>query len=242
MKNEKSDTLSVVVLAAGNSTRMNSENTGNTPYINKQFINIGDVPVIIHTLKCFESLEAVTEILVVTLGKEIAAMKSVIAEYGITKVIDVIEGGSIRQKSAYKALKYGLKGDYVAIHDGARPFVESDMIEDTFKNAVKFKAAAPAVEVKDTLKEVDENGFVISTPDRSVYRQIQTPQIFERSLILKAHEIAENEGYIGTDDCSLVEHIGEKVILTKGDYNNIKVTTREDIPIAEIIYKTKHSI
>lgn len=237
---KKEDKLSVVVLAAGNSSRMNKDYSDNNKFINKQFIEICGTPILIHTLRSFEKLDYVEEILIVTRKSEIDRVKKLVSDYGISKIRDVIEGGDIRRDSAFNALNYGLKCGYTAIQDGARLFSNKKIIDDTFDAAKKYGAAAPAVEVKDTLKQVDEKGFVVSTPDRSVFRQIQTPQIFKTELILKAHKKAREDGYIGTDDCSFAEYAGEPVMLVKGDYNNIKVTTKEDINIAEAIYKQKN--
>lgn len=153
-------------------------------------------------------------------------------------MLSIVSGGAERQHSVYNGLKAVKESDFVLIHDGARPFITIEKIHELVKEANEHGAAVPAVPMKDTVKRVSQ-GFVDETVERSSLWAIQTPQAFRVSLILEAHERARQEGYVGTDDASLVERIGKKVKVIEGNYRNIKLTTPDDLLFAEAILSVK---
>ncbi len=215
--------VAAVIVAAGNSTRMG------TP---KQFIPLNGRPLIAHTLAAFEQCAAIGEIVVVAREEDDTRLREIAEAYGITKLSAIVCGGSTRQQSVRNGVN-ACHADYVAIHDGARPLVTPAIIERVIQGAVQYGAATAAVRTKDTVKIADENGVVIETPDRTALWNVQTPQIFEKALYERAwqHAVAQNLDF--TDDCQLVEALGESVKLVEGSYTNIKVTTPEDVPFAE---------
>jgi len=151
------------------------------------------------------------------------------------QVTHIVPGGKERQDSIESGLSY-IHSDYVMIHDGARPFIRSSVLNDLYKLVTKEDAVVLGVPVKDTIKTVDKTGTILTTPDRRSLWAIQTPQAFRLSIIKKAYQLAKETGFYGTDDSSLVENIGLKVKVTLGDYDNIKITTKEDIKIAQTIF------
>lgn len=222
-----------VIVAAGSGTRMNAAT-------NKQFILIDDAPVLAHTLTQFQSAETIDEIIIVTRSEDILTASDIVREFGITKAKNIIPGGETRQDSVKCGLSAVTAHSIVAIHDGARPFVSVDKINELIHTAEACEAAAPGVPVKDTVKVVDENGIVIRTPDRSSLRLIQTPQVFKTELIKHAYALAEKDGFTGTDDCSVAEYAQIPVKLIEGEYTNIKITTPEDLPVAIAILETQN--
>ena len=223
--------VSAVIVSAGNSTRMGG--------INKQFLEINDIPVIAHTINAFDKLDVINEIVVVTRECDIAVVKSLIEKYNLKKVSSVVPGGETRQLSVYNGvINTSDSADFVAIHDGARPLVSDKVIVNTLNNAFEFDAAATGVKVKDTVKVVDDNDNIVDTPDRTYMRFIQTPQIFKKSLYIDAVNSVENSKNF-TDDCMLIEAYGKKVKFVDGDYENIKITTPEDVELAENYIKRK---
>lgn len=223
-----------IILAAGKGTRM-----GGSVY--KQYMTLLGKPMIYYSLKAFEE-SSVDEIILVTApGEKEYCIKNIIEKYGFTKVTAVTEGGTERYHSVYEGLKKVKHSEYVLIHDGARPCVTQEIIESATMGAVKFKACVVGMPVKDTIKISDENQFSKVTPDRSHLWLIQTPQAFAYQLVFRAYEtlMATQSLQKGiTDDAMVVEAITqEKVKLIRGDYTNIKVTTPEDIKIAEILLK-----
>lgn len=217
--------VSAVIVSAGNSTRMGG--------INKQFLEIGNMSVIARSINAFQQCDAIDEIVIVTRSADIAAISELVKNYGFSKVIAVVEGGNTRQLSVYNGVcACSEKSDFVAIHDGARPLVTEKVILDTLAAAFECGAATTGVKVKDTVKTVNEFNDIISTPDRNIMRFVQTPQIFSKSLYLKAvANVPNSENF--TDDCMLIEADGGKVRFVDGDYENIKITTPEDITLAE---------
>lgn len=223
--------VSAVIVSAGNSTRMGG--------INKQFLCIDNIPVVVRTISVFENTDEIDEIIVVTRESDIQDIKNVIKEYGFKKVSDVVVGGSTRQLSVYNGvINTSSNADFIAIHDGARPLVTEKVICDTLHKAVEFDAAASGVKVKDTVKQVNDNNDIVATPDREYLRFIQTPQIFSKSLYLDAVNTVENSKDF-TDDCMLIEAYGKTVKFVDGDYENIKITTPEDVELAESYLKRK---
>lgn len=222
---------SAVIVSAGNSTRMGG--------VNKQFLEILSKPVIAYTVSAFENCKSIDEIVIVTRKCDIDSVKKICKDYSFTKVTAVVEGGETRQLSVLNGVKNTSQNtDFVLIHDGARPLISEKVIEDTLSVALIYGAAATGVKVKDTVKQVDCNDRIVDTPDRNCLRFIQTPQIFKKSLYLTAVETVENSRDF-TDDCKLIEAMGKTVRFVEGDYENIKITTPDDIAIAETYLKRK---
>ena len=224
---------SVVIVSAGRGSRMKAD-------INKQFLKLQNKEVIAHTIDKFYNNENIGEIIVVVREDEAEFFKiNIIEKYGY-KNIKIAFGGSERQDSVYNGLKMVDENcKIVLIHDGARPFVNNETIDSAIESAKENKCVIVGVPVKDTIKVIDENNNVCDTPDRSTLWSIQTPQVFDFSLIMKAHEKAREDNYYGTDDSMLMEYFGQKVKVVEGSYNNIKITTTEDLKIGEEILRDK---
>lgn len=219
--------VSVIIAAAGNSTRYG---TGKS----KQFLILDNTPVLIKSIQAFEEIDDVKEIIVTARKQDFDIIEDFIAQYGVRKVKHIVEGGATRQDSIYAAVeKIDEKADLVAVHDGARPLIKRKVIESVIQKADKVDAAACAVPVKDTIKIIDSSGKIVTTPERDSLRAVQTPQIFRFSLYKEAIEKAVSDGKQYTDDCQLVESMGYPVYLVDGDYENIKITTPDDLLVAE---------
>ena len=224
-KNIHKHFVSAVIVSAGNSTRMGG--------INKQFLLLGNMPVIAHSIKAFEDNDLIDEIIIVTREEDIVNIKKLVDLYGFSKVKSITQGGTTRQLSVVNGIsKCSDKSDYVAIHDGARPLVSQKVITDTVSDAFAHNCSATGVRVKDTVKVVDDNSNIVDTPDREYMRFVQTPQVFNLKMYKDALVNVPNSQNF-TDDCMLMENFGEKVYLSLGDYENIKITTPEDIKLAE---------
>lgn len=222
---------SVVIVSAGRGSRMKAD-------INKQFLKIGDKEVIAHTIDKFYNNENIGEIIIVVRENEKEFFQENIIDKYEYKNIKIAFGGKERQDSVYNGLKALDKNcEIVLIHDGARPFVTDEIIEKSIECAQKYSCAIVGVPVKDTIKIVNENNDVCNTPSRNTLWSIQTPQVFDYSLIMKAHEKAKVDKYYGTDDSMLMEYLGYNVKVVEGSYNNIKITTPEDLKIAEEILR-----
>lgn len=222
-----------IVLAAGQGKRMNSK-------IQKQFLEIQGRPLLYYSLCCFQESPLVDEIILVT-GKQSIdyCEKEIVKKYDFTKVKKIIEGGRERYDSVYAGLLACEDTEYVMIHDGARPFITQDMIERGMVCVKKTGACSAGMPSKDTVKIVDSDGFVRETPERNRVWIIQTPQIFSYSLIRKAHESIHKENMANiTDDAMIVEsQTSVQVALFEGSYRNIKITTPEDLYVAEAFLK-----
>ena len=214
-----------IIVAAGEARRMGAD---------KQMLELAGVPVLLHTLKAFEVSPLISEIIVVTRTDTLELVAGLAKTAGITKLTKVMAGGETRTESVQNGL-YAVshRAKLVAIHDGARPLVSQKIILDAVNKAVKYNAAAPAVPVKSTIKQV-QRGYVVSTPERSELYEVQTPQVFDVDLIKGAIAAATKSGKQYTDDCAAVEAIGATVYITKGAYENMKLTTPEDLIIAEM--------
>lgn len=220
---------SVIIAAAGSSTRMNG--------IDKQLSEINGISVIGRTMLAFEKCESVFDIVVVSREENIPLFKKISECLNISKPITFVTGGNTRQESVLSGLKaISKETKFIAVHDGARPLVSSEKIEKVIADARIFGGATLGVPVKDTVKTVN-GGLIVDTPDRSMLYLIQTPQVFRRSAYFDGVNFAVSHNLDFTDDCQLVEAIGIKVALTKGDYSNIKITTPEDIAVAEALLK-----
>jgi 2-C-methyl-D-erythritol 4-phosphate cytidylyltransferase len=221
---------SAVIVAAGLGTRMGMD-------IKKQFIKICGIPVLARTLQVFEDCRFIDEIILVVHSSDIILSKNEIVDrYDFTKVKSIVSGGETRQNSVSNGLNnVDEQCRIVLIHDGARPFIKEDEITSLIEAAAEFGACTIATPVKDTIKLVDDNDFIKSTIDRSTIWSVQTPQAFSYQAILAAHAKAVDDRFTGTDDAQLVERMGIPVKLIKGSYDNIKITTKEDLAVAQII-------
>lgn len=223
---------SAIIVAAGDSTRMKS--------VNKQFLELGGMPVLARAIQAFEFTDIISEIVVCVKQEDIRRTRELIEKYRFKKVKDIALGGSTRQASVLNALKCVSDGiKWVAIHDGARPFVTADEIIRCALACETYGAAALAVPVKDTIKIVDDHGFISATPERDTLRAVQTPQFFQLEDYQKAVEQLGDAVFDYTDDCKLMEQIDRPVFLVDGSYENIKITTPEDIPAAQAILESR---
>ncbi|MDD2361661.1 MAG: 2-C-methyl-D-erythritol 4-phosphate cytidylyltransferase [Oscillospiraceae bacterium] len=220
--------VAAIIVAAGNSSRM-----GET---HKQLLQLGGVPVIARTVSAFQKTENVHKIVIVARQEDMSVFSDICRKYKFDKVLAVVCGGSTRQQSVSNGVDaIGDSADYYAIHDGARPLITPETIDMVVECSWKYGGAAAAVPVKDTIKISDDNRFILGTPDRSSLWNVQTPQVFERKIFEQALKNASVNGNDFTDDCQLVEAIGHKIYLVKSEYDNIKITTPEDIILAQRI-------
>lgn len=223
--------VSAIIVAAGQSRRMGGDTS-------KQFILIDGMPVIVRTLKAFEIAERIREVVIAARQEDIPQMYALIQDYEITKVKQIITGGETRQESVFRAIaQVDENADFLAIHDGARPLIRPQEIDLAVSAAVEHGAAALGVPVKDTVKQVDADGKIVDTPERSTLWAVQTPQVFSRALYLRAAEQAGEAAAQLTDDCQLIERTGAPVYLVRGAYANLKITTPEDVFAAEGILR-----
>ncbi len=221
----------VIIVAAGKGKRMGSA-------VNKQFLNIKDRPVLFYSLDIFSKNSLIDGIILVCSEKEIDyCREQVVEKYNIKKILKIVSGGNERQDSVLNGLKAINDCDVVLIHDGARPFVNNKIIEDGIEYAKLYGACTCGVSPKDTIKAKGIEGFSSKTLDRKNLFSVQTPQCFKYDLIMKCHQELKEDGVIVTDDTSVVEHYGHKVYLYEGSYRNIKITTEEDLSVAEAILK-----
>ncbi len=218
--------VAAVIAAAGKGKRLG----GPVP---KQYMRIGGEPVILKSIRAFLQLDEVDNIFVVAGEGYTDICEKLIRENGMYKVAAVVKGGQERQDSVYNALKeiklLSPDTEYVLVHDGARPFVRGDLILAVLRSAAENGAASACVAMKDSLRKLE--GARSISVDRSMYFAVQTPQGFVFSNLMNAYEKAFEDGYYGTDDADLVERAGFRIDLVKGDYGNIKITTREDMPM-----------
>jgi 2-C-methyl-D-erythritol 4-phosphate cytidylyltransferase len=220
--------FTAIVLSGGTGKRMNSD-------IPKQYMMLKDKPVLAHSLLAFEQSPVDDIVIVCGAGDEEYIIKEFVEKYGLSKVSAVCAGGSERYNSVYNGLKACKDTDYVLIHDGARPYVSDEIIKRNIEEVQKYKAVVTSVKATDTVKIADDNGFVISTPERKSVYFMQTPQTFEYKLALDSYskliEELEKEVKVQvTDDAQVVEMYSEiKVKLIEGDYSNIKITVPKDL-------------
>lgn len=217
-----------IILGAGNSTRMKSDKS-------KMLLELDGKTVIERSVNAFSNINDVDEIIVVGRETDIDIFKNLINNNKVKFVV----GGNTRQESVQNAVSTIDDCDLIIIHDGARPLVTEDTIVATINMAKSTKGAATGVFVKDTIKVIDENKTIVSTPNRSNLVAIQTPQIFDFKLYKMALKTANDNSLDFTDDCQLVENIGSKVSVVIGEYSNIKITTKDDIPMAESLLQKR---
>lgn len=213
----------VIIVAAGSGSRMNRG-------INKQFIKLEEKEIIAHTIEKFYKNENIDDIVIVIKeNEEEYFIENIINKYNFNN-IKLAYGGNERQDSVYNGIKKLNKNcNIVLVHDGARPFVNENIIKRSIDEAKKNNAVVVGVPVKDTIKVVNKDGNIVDTPNRSLLWSVQTPQTFKYEVITKAYEDAYNNNYYGTDDAMLVERIGYNVKMVEGSYDNIKITTEEDL-------------
>ena len=219
-----------LIPAAGIGKRMGAS-------INKQYLQLGETPIVVRTISIFEQAPFVDGIFLVIPEEEIPFCREHLVEAcGFRKVLEIIPGGKERQNSVMNGLnalqRLARKDDVILIHDGVRPFITHALLRESIAAALSNDGALVAVPVKDTIKTVIA-GIVVDTPLRDLLWQAQTPQSFRFNIIHSAHLNAEREGFMGTDDASLVERQGGSVRIVRGDYRNIKITTPEDLVLAE---------
>lgn len=215
--------FSAIITAGGTSSRFGGQT-------NKLLEKINNKPIIQYTVDAFVNYN-VDEIIICSNSAIIEELSDIFKTYDKVKII---EGGNSRQASVYNGLKIA-KGDYILIHDGARPMITPQIIENTKQMVIQKQAVSVMTKTVDTIKEVDENGKIIRTIDRSKLYNTQTPQAFEYNLIKNAHDKLQGQNF--TDDAGMVEFLGHDVYIVVGDYRNIKVTTKSDLALAEIYLK-----
>jgi 2-C-methyl-D-erythritol 4-phosphate cytidylyltransferase len=224
-------TYQVILPAAGLGKRMQAGK-------NKLLLELNGIPVLIHTLRVFEEDEACNGIILAVHPQDNQEFKTLLTKYSVTKVINLVPGGEERQYSIYNALKTIKTNGIILVHDAARPFIRKGHIHRLTKKAEETGAAIMGVPAKDTMKKV-RDGVVGETVDRSSLWAVQTPQAFRISLLREAYDQAERDDFLGTDDSSLVERLNYPVSIVEGDYDNIKLTTPEDLYFAEAILEKR---
>lgn len=211
--------------------------------IKKNYMELAGRPVLAHTLRAFQDSPLVQKIVIVTASEDMAyCRKEIVEKYGYTKVAKVIAGGKERQDSVANALEfiaYNMDSDIILVHDGARPLITADIIEATVASVKEYGSGVVAVPVKDTIKEVTTGGIVRATPPREGLRAVQTPQGFLIDILTEASRTAIAKKIKCTDESSLVERLGIEVRIVEGSYENIKITTAEDLLLAEAILKAR---
>ena len=219
---------SAIVAAAGNSQRMNGGN--------KLLMDLLGTPVLVRTLRALDQSTLVDEIIVAAKEENMLEIGDLCSRAALTKPIRVIKGGNTRLASVLAAaVEADPRAELIAVHDGARPLIRPEMVDELIRQGSSTYAVAPAVPVSDTVKMADGSGRVTATPDRKVLFAVQTPQVFQASLLKAALQSAMDAGAEVTDDCSAVERLGKEVYLTPGDPENIKITTPLDLLIAAAI-------
>lgn len=216
--------LSVIVTAGGSSSRY-----GKT---NKLLEKIEGKEVILHSIEAFLPFKP-CEIIVSASEDFEPELRTLLVKNGLDKV-KIVRGGATRQASVYNALKFCETPDYAAIHDAARPLIKQEDIRNCINKAVETKAAIVAVKAVDTIKKTDNRGKIVETPDRNSLWYVQTPQIFDYNLIMEAHKKLEGGNF--SDDSGMVEAMGKDVFISEGSYSNIKITTKKDIYLAQMLY------
>jgi 2-C-methyl-D-erythritol 4-phosphate cytidylyltransferase len=229
----KESFISAIIVAAGSSSRMQCEGS-------KVLLPLCGEPALVHTVRAFQNACSIREIIVVCRSEDLAQFASILKPAGDGKQVKLAAGGGTRQESVLLGIAQAdEQATHYAVHDGARALVLPELIDQVAKEAMFYHAAAAAVPVKDTIKVVDRAGFVVDTPERSSLWSVQTPQIFERSLYMRAAAFAEQMEANYTDDCQMVEQLGESVRLCMGDYGNLKLTTPDDLLLAEQILEKR---
>ncbi len=225
-----------IIPAAGKGTRIGGR-------IKKQFLPLKGKPIIVYTLQQFEHCSDVDEVAIAVPESAISEMEAVVAQYRLHKVSKIVMGGTKRQDSVRNVLnRLTLKdSDFVLVHDGVRPFIETKRIAHLLKVCKEYHAAVLAVQPKDTIRRSTAGGFFDQTLDRSALWLIQTPQAFRAKLLVRAFEKAWKNKFYSNDEAALVERLGIKVRIVEGNYDNIKITTPEDLELGMLILDRWHA-
>ncbi len=225
----------VIIAASGTGKRMKSA-------VAKQYLELKGRPVLSYTIEAFDKSPYIDDIIIVCGSTDIDYVsKNIVAKYGYSKVKTVTAGGNERQDSVYNGLKKVSKDcDVVLIHDGVRPFIDNKYIKELIDTALECGGCVMGVKVKDTIKICDKSNNITDTPERNTLWAAQTPQAFKYSIIMNAYKKAFDDGYYGTDDSMLAERTGVKIKMVEGSYNNIKLTTPEDLDVGEKILEKRY--
>ena len=227
MLRKRGETCAAILVAAGASSRMEGQD--------KLLAELGGMTVLERAALAFEQNDRISELVVVTRGDRLEEVSRLLNDRGLSKLTIVVAGGETRADSVRAGLgQISKKASLVAIHDAARPLVSQRIINEAVAMAIKTRASAPAIPVKDTIK-VAKSGAVVDTPDRKTLFAVQTPQVFDVDLLRAAHKKAEKSGKELTDDCLAAEQLGLKVFLTQGDERNLKITTPLDLRLAALL-------
>ncbi|MFA6468004.1 MAG: 2-C-methyl-D-erythritol 4-phosphate cytidylyltransferase [Bacteroidota bacterium] len=222
---------SVIIPAAGFGERMGAA-------IGKQFLLLDDKPILVHTLERFEQCADISEIIVATQPSSFSIIEEIKEKFLLTKLKPPVEGGQRRQDSVANALHaVDSRAEIIAVHDAVRPFVHLREISQSIETAKYFGASIVAVRSKDTMKQASTDGRVEKTLNRSSLWSVQTPQTFQRKILIEAYAHAQKHGIVATDDSFLAEQIGVLPIIVEGSYENIKITTPDDLLLAELLLK-----
>ena len=228
--------IAAIIPAAGSGTRMEID-------VPKQFLELDSRPILVHTLTVFENWPGVDEVIVVVPTDEQQRISEWINKYILKKPCRVVCGGSRRQDSVYNGLKIvGEDVGIVMVHDGVRPLVTPQILQSCAEEAYHTGAAIAAVRMKDTIKEAGEEKTVLKTLDRNRLWSVQTPQAFKREILTKAMQQAAQDSFTGTDEASLVERLDVPVSIVEGSYENIKITTPEDLLLAKFILSARRAV
>lgn len=228
--------VSCIVAAGGKGTRMGAG-------INKIFLDLCDIPVLAHTLQTLNDCEYINEIIIVTAECDLPGCSDIVKEFEIDKVKTITVGGSQRQDSVKNGIsEISENSQIVMVHDAARPLVTPEKLCEVITAAKEFGAAALGVPEKNTLKNIDDNGFITETVDRSKMYAIHTPQVFRKDLIVSMYENADRNNISATDDCYLAEIMDVKIKMVTDNYDNIKITTQDDLMVAEQILIKRENI
>ena len=232
----KKGRIAAIIPAAGSGERLGLAES-------KPFLRLGDKPILVHSLQKFQDLPEIDEIFLLVRAVDLDRAKQLVSAFGLTKVGGITEGGELRQETVSRGLQriIGRGVGYVLVHDAVRPFITAEKTREVLDACKQHDAAVVAVQLKDTIKQTNSTPFVQETLDRSKLWAVQTPQAFRFDLLLEAHKCATEEHYIGTDDASLVERLGVKVKIVEGSYDNIKITTPEDLELAELILRRQRT-
>ena len=223
-----------IIVAAGRGSRMSASE------LPKQFMTLDGKPVIAHTLSAFEESRKIDEIIVVTQEKHAPLVREIAKKYGIKKLRRIVRGGEERSESVLNGMSaVKEKTGFVAIHDAARPLITPAQIDEVVSIAYSYSAASAGSRVKDTVKRVDKNGFILETPDRAQLWNASTPQVFLAAMYRAAAISAAKEGFACTDDNMIMERIGQRVKMVDVGYENIKLTTDSDIAVMEAIIQKR---
>ncbi len=228
--------VNVIIVAAGKGVRMGTVQR-------KQYLIVAGHPILSHTLQRISACAAVDHICMVIPQEDFDyCHEHILSPAEMKKPVKLVAGGSERQQSVFRGLKeLGQKDGLVAIHDGVRPLIDPSLIDDCIRVAAVSGACIPGIPVADTIKKANPKGYITETVERNGLWLIQTPQVFEYRIIMDAHKRAQNDGYAGTDDASLVERMGYPVNIIRGSKANIKVTTDEDLIMAAALLNSDNS-